>query len=72
MKVGEALNYMIGIPVNNYGYKMELEFDFGDAFRFCSFESKFNSFKVHGLLTKKEDVGVYPIKVTARLFSIDD
>ena len=68
MKVGEALKYDIGQPVNNYGYKMELEFVLGDAFRFSSFDSLFNSFKVHEVLTKREDVGVYPIVVIAKLF----
>ena len=71
MKVGDALKYEIGMPVNNYGYKMELEFDFGDAFRFCSFDSQYNSFKVHEVLTTREDIGVYPIRVIARLFKIE-
>ena len=69
--MGEALKYEIGLPVNNYGYDMELEFDFGDAFRFCSFDSQYNSFKVHEVLTTRDDIGIYPIRVIARLFKVD-
>ena len=50
---------------------MELEFDLGDAFRFTSFDSTYNTFKVHEVLTTRDDIGVYPIKVIARLFSIE-
>ena len=59
------------MPVNSYGYKMELEFVFGDAFRFCSYDQVFNTFKVHEVLTTKDDIGMYPIKVIARLFKAD-
>ena len=50
---------------------MELEFFMGDAFRFASFDTRYNSFKVHETLVTRADVGVYPIRVIARLFSID-
>lgn len=50
---------------------MELEFYLGDSFRFASFDSRYNSFKVHEVLTTRDDIGVYPIRVIARLFSID-
>ena len=71
VKVGEALSYDIGLPVNNYGYKMELEFVLGDAFRFSTFDSVYNSFKVHEVLTTRDDIGVYPITVIAKLFKAE-
>lgn len=71
VRVGEALQYKIGQPVNNYGFRMELEFDMGDAFRFATFDAQFNTFKVHEVLTTNDDIGFYPIKVIARLYKID-
>ena len=50
---------------------MELEFVMGDAFRFSSFDPEYNSFKVHEVLTTRDDIGVYPILVIARLFEAD-
>ena len=57
--------------MNNYGFRMELEFVLGDAFRFSSFDPVYNSFKVHEVLTTRDDIGVYPIMVIARLFEAD-
>ena len=69
VQVGYPLIYQLGLPSNIYGYYMEVEMFLGDAFRFATFDENLNLFKVHADLTVREDIGVYPIQVKARLFS---
>ena len=69
MKVGDSLVYSPGAQLNTYGYLMEVEVFLGDAFRFCVYDKALNKFKVRGTMTKPEDVGDYPIEVTARFFN---
>ena len=67
VKVGDALKYSLGLPENTAGYIMNVEVFLGDAFRFSIYDETLNLFKVHATKLKKEDVGEYRIKVTARL-----
>ena len=48
---------------------MSVDVVLGDAFRFTSFDQKSNTFRVRSDLMKAEDVGDYPIQVTARFFN---
>ena len=49
---------------------MDVEVFLGDAFRFVVYDKDQNKFKVKGSLTKPEDVGDYPIQVTAKFFNV--
>ena len=48
---------------------MDVEVFLGDAFRFVVFDKYLNKFNVKGNLVKPEDVGDYPIQVTAKFFN---
>ena len=69
MKVGDSLEYSPGARLNTYGYIMDVEVFLGDAFRFVVYDKDLNKFSVQRNLVKPEDVGDYPIQVTAKFFN---
>lgn len=48
---------------------MEVSAELGDAFEFSEYDEQKNMFRVHAGKTVSENVGVYPITITARFFS---
>lgn len=69
VKVGQSLLYTPGIQYNSYGFLMEVSAELGDAFEFSEYDEQKNMFRVHAGKTVSENVGVYPITITARFFS---
>lgn len=66
VRVGDSLSFSPGANTNTYGYQMQVDVKLGVASRFVTYDSQLNTFRVQGSLLKKDDVGVYPIEVTAR------
>ena len=68
MKVGSGLIYSLGIPQNiDSSYDTKISLFLADAFRFASYDSELNLFKVNRDLTEAEDRGTYPILVNLRV-----
>ena len=53
------------MPVGNYDYLLKVDAFLGEAFRFTTFNSTTNVLEVYGDLTKADQVGEYPIIITA-------
>ena len=69
VKVGDSLIYSPGVQLNTYGYMMQVGVVLGDAFRFLAFNEHLNQFVIQGGLLTREDVGRYPIEVTATFYN---
>lgn len=66
VRVGDSLSYSPGANVDTYGHQMEVKVFLGAAFKFSTYDPELNLFRVNGSLLSIEDVGVYPIELTAK------
>ena len=69
VKVGDYLDYTLDNIEVSYGYLIDVTMRAGTAARFASFDKILNRFKVNGDEVSRDDIGFYPIEVTATFFN---
>lgn len=69
VQVGDSLVYTLDNIEGSYGYQMDVTMRTGAASLFSSYDKTLKTFKVNGDVVTRENIGFYPIEVTATFFN---